>query len=251
MINSYQLSGNGQLALGFGPLPQVGPARPFIMVHTLMYATVGAALGTLVGVTLAATPWRANAPSPQVDFAQVSATVAPAKSYPLASAGGAAHLQSQTVSQPTVHRSSAPAPPVVKTTPVRATSPAHRRHVSRGISAIGRSSSSPAPLYSYNPHIVTNPPPAAPAAQAATPSNEPAPLILAIEGDLTLVNYDASAGTIETQEGKTFLIGATVSESAAQRWQDSQGNVHFRCDLSGNCTLFHAGVVVHNARMTI
>jgi hypothetical protein len=252
MIDTYQLTGNGQIALGFRPLPAAGPAGAVVMVQTLLYASVGATLGILVGITLAAAPWRASTPTPQLDFAQVNSTAAPANSNPVASAGQVASVQVQAVSQWSVQPAFAQVAPAVKTTAVVSKSSTHKHRGARLLSATWTRSSVHTALF-HHPRTFSHSPAVAPtvAAQAATPINTPAPVILTIEGDLTLVNFDATAGTIETQEGKTFLNGTTVSETAAQHWQEAQGNVHFRCDLNGSCTLFHAGVVVHNARMTI
>ena len=65
-----------------------------------------------------------------------------------------------------------------------------------------------------------------------------------------MADYDASAGLIETHEGKTFILGRTIGASSATPWQEYRANVHYRCDHSGNCTLTRAGVVAPNARLT-
>lgn len=70
-----------------------------------------------------------------------------------------------------------------------------------------------------------------------------------IEGDLTVADYDAKAGTIETSDGRTFVIGSTVSVSGATTWDDYRSDVHYRCGQDGTCTLTRAGVVALNARL--
>jgi hypothetical protein len=68
------------------------------------------------------------------------------------------------------------------------------------------------------------------------------------EGDLTVAGYDATEGTIETSDGRTFVIGASVSMANATSWDDYRSNVHYRCDEDGSCMLARAGVVAPNAR---
>ncbi len=76
------------------------------------------------------------------------------------------------------------------------------------------------------------------------------PASFMIEGDATVADYDALAGMIETQEGRTFSVAKSADESGGLPWADSLASVHYRCDQSGNCTLFHGGSSVTNVRMT-
>ena len=69
------------------------------------------------------------------------------------------------------------------------------------------------------------------------------------EGDATVADFDASAGRIETYEGRTFVIGATAAASALDSLQDSGSSVHYRCDQNGDCTLMSAGLVMQNVRL--
>lgn len=50
------------------------------------------------------------------------------------------------------------------------------------------------------------------------------------EGDLTVADYNPTAGTIETSDGRTFVLGTTVSASSATSWDDYRSSVHYRCD---------------------
>jgi hypothetical protein len=76
------------------------------------------------------------------------------------------------------------------------------------------------------------------------------PASFMIEGDVTVADYDALAGLIETHEGKTFTVAKVTDESNGISWADSMASVHYRCDQSGSCTLFHAGLSVPNVRMS-
>jgi hypothetical protein len=89
------------------------------------------------------------------------------------------------------------------------------------------------------------------ASEAVRRDDAARPFSFTIEGDVTVANYDASAGMIETNEGKTFAIGKTAGESSATQWQDYFGNVHYRCDQAGNCTLFRASIVVPNVKLAV
>jgi hypothetical protein len=69
------------------------------------------------------------------------------------------------------------------------------------------------------------------------------------EGDVTVADFDASTGKIESYEGRTFVLGTTAVPPAASSLQDSGSSVHYRCDQSGSCTLFRAGLVMQNVRL--
>lgn len=69
------------------------------------------------------------------------------------------------------------------------------------------------------------------------------------EGDVTVVDYDATLDTILTNDGRTFVLGPTVAMSSAASWNDYRDNVHYRCDQGGKCTLTRSGVVALNAKL--
>jgi hypothetical protein len=75
------------------------------------------------------------------------------------------------------------------------------------------------------------------------------PAVFYSEGDLTIVDFDSAKGTIETIDGKTFVLGLTISSADATGWEDYRSNVHYRCSQDGSCTLTRSGVVAPNARM--
>ncbi len=75
------------------------------------------------------------------------------------------------------------------------------------------------------------------------------PQVFYSEGDATVASYDAAGDTIQTDDGRTFVVGATVSVSTAASWEDYRANVHYRCDQGGKCTLTRAGVIALNARL--
>jgi len=69
------------------------------------------------------------------------------------------------------------------------------------------------------------------------------------EGDLTVADYDAAGGTIQTSDGRVFVVGQTVSVSNATSWEDYRSSVHYRCDGDGSCTLMRHGVIAPNAKL--
>ncbi len=84
--------------------------------------------------------------------------------------------------------------------------------------------------------------------QLATAAAATGPFFLGIEGDVTIADYDAGTGSIQTYEGNNFLL-AKASEPSAIPWEDFPFNVHYRCDEGGNCTLAHHGATA-SARLT-
>ena len=96
------------------------------------------------------------------------------------------------------------------------------------------------------------------AAQSAAPTtsgatqlslDSPAPATVYTEGDLTVSEYDAASRTVETSDGKTFVLGTTVMAGSAASWESYRSDVHYRCDQNGSCVLMRAGVVAPNARL--
>jgi hypothetical protein len=75
------------------------------------------------------------------------------------------------------------------------------------------------------------------------------PAVFYSEGDLTITDYNAANGTIETIDGRTFVLGLTVSTADATGWEDYRSSIHYRCSQDGSCTLTRSGVVAPNARL--
>jgi len=80
-------------------------------------------------------------------------------------------------------------------------------------------------------------------------ADEPKPPTFYSEGDLTVADYNASAGTIQTSDGRTFELGTTVRVSSSTTWDDYRSSVHYRCDQEGSCMLIRAGAVAANAKV--
>jgi hypothetical protein len=85
--------------------------------------------------------------------------------------------------------------------------------------------------------------------ESASLDGEGKPPTFYSEGDLTIADYDAANGTIQTLDGKTFVLGLTISSADATGWEDYRSSIHYRCSQEGSCTLTRSGVVAPNARM--
>jgi hypothetical protein len=77
----------------------------------------------------------------------------------------------------------------------------------------------------------------------------PAPASLYTEGVLTVSDYSASTGTIQTSDGRSFALGTTVAAGNATSWESYRSDVHYRCDQNGSCVLMRAGVVAPDAKL--
>jgi hypothetical protein len=77
----------------------------------------------------------------------------------------------------------------------------------------------------------------------------PAPASLYTEGVLTVSDYSESTRTIQTSDGRTFVLGTTVAAGNATPWETYRSDVHYRCDQNGSCVLMRAGVVAPDAKL--
>jgi hypothetical protein len=69
-----------------------------------------------------------------------------------------------------------------------------------------------------------------------------------VEGDIEVADFDQASGTLETRDGRNFLLDAANLDSAAS-WRDDQTDVHYRCGQSGVCVLNGPGAAPMNARL--
>jgi hypothetical protein len=72
---------------------------------------------------------------------------------------------------------------------------------------------------------------------------------LTTEGDLSVADFDATTGTVETREGKSFSVTTAGADGNTLAWQDYAGNIHYRCTQAGSCTLSGAGIGAASARL--
>ncbi len=58
-----------------------------------------------------------------------------------------------------------------------------------------------------------------------------------IDGDDVIVGDNPVLGTVDTQEGRVFLVGATGIRNRSAEWQVFPAAIHFRCENTGTCVL--------------
>lgn len=210
---------------------------------TLQYAVAAAALGMVFGATIAATLVSMPNLSGTTDSASAPAVVVTAPP-------AAQTLQASTVQGKTDKQAIAkPASTLV--TPAANKSAAPIRHSYHSMSARMRFVAS----LKGSPHrALVAPHSSASLKLASLPAVKPAdvvkPYSFFVEGDVTIADYDATTGKIETNDGRSFTIDTTVDASNAKAPADYFGSVHYRCDQGGNCSLKGGGVMVPSAKMT-
>ncbi|MGA2888670.1 MAG: hypothetical protein ABSE51_11505 [Terracidiphilus sp.] len=70
-----------------------------------------------------------------------------------------------------------------------------------------------------------------------------------VEGDDSIVEYDADRGIIETSAGKVFFFDRTGGDTSNPRWEDYPVSIHYRCDQSSSCILIHSGIGALRTRL--
>ena len=233
-------------AYGYRPQP---PARPsgYVFLLALAYVILGGALGTVAGIGVGMASFHSGMPTLVFQVAppvQASITaVAPPAAVP-APQPAAVVAESPVAESPAVEHVSvaaAPAPRLAKASFV-----VNRQHVAVSHPSAVHVQAAPqvAPaVVSEMVHVAAADPVVAIVDSTTKKSG------FFSEGDATIADFDASAGRIETYDGRTFVIGTTAAATASASLQDSGRSVHYRCDQSGNCTLVNAGQVLQNVRL--
>lgn len=255
MTGAYQQYANGQTGAGYGykRLP-AAESTATDAIPALLCAGIGVALGILVGTALGASSWLTNLPAASRGFVPANSSAAGLNIHLIANAAPAPSLQRQAENQGKEQPSSA-----LKSIPGGASaankvSAVYRQQAVRKVSARRRFSARRRAYFMRKASVFLKAPAHAalpPASEAARVDVAPEPFSFIIEGDVTVADYDASRGMIATREGKTFVIDRTAGEGDTAPWQDYRANLHYRCDQSRICTLFHAGVVVPNAKLSL
>jgi hypothetical protein len=220
--------------------PPPAKQRMNLLMLALAYTVMGGALGTVAGAGAAMATFHTGVPTLVFQVAspvQASSTVDSAVTpQPQTSA-----LPSQVV---TAHASTAKPSPVklAKASfavfhPHRSAHPASPALKQVALTTVSEPIATPSPVAAATPVL------------PAVAETETKSYLFLSEGDVTVADFDASMGRIETYEGRTFELGTTAAASAPASLQDSGSSVHYRCDQSGSCTLYRAGLVLQNVRM--
>jgi hypothetical protein len=215
------------------------------LAQGVLFALMGTALGLLAGVAAAAGPWGGNPTVLADDSAHVSTSSGGSGSSSSYRAPQAAAFQSQAAqtvidaAAPVLVRASMDAPITHKSFGALAHQAAVNSIAMNTPQSHGRASSTfsavHAPVASTAPGL--NPSEASDAQGIA-----PRPVGIMIEGDLTVADFDASTGTVETREGRSFSVNQAGTDGNTLAWQEYAGNVHYRCTQTGNCRLTGSGI---------
>jgi hypothetical protein len=253
------------------------PAPPLVLrsMKPLFYAGIGVAFGTLTGLAITMIGSQLSLPSvfPAATSVNRSGLVTESRNNHLTAAS--ADIRPATVVRVSETTPRAAAPSAItatssEITPSLASAENHSKCVIRGncrmtirIPSSKAPVMEPAPGKLRQPHSLIHPfarqvRPAMASVQGTEmdwvddqPNQDEAqnqPQVFT-EGDLTVEDYDPAGGTIETSDGRTFVVGATVSVSTAASWEDYRASVHYRCSGDGSCTLQRAGAIALDARV--
>jgi hypothetical protein len=220
---------------------------------TYHYAAGAVMLGFLVGTAVAVITGGTFSRVASNDSASVSSSAAASNGPLVAQAVQTPKVQMQVASQITATPAPSQLPVAVKTSATPQQSAVILQHVSsKDVAKKTSSSMRKASIESspgVSPNVVATAA-LAPESSAVSSDDAAKPFSFSIEGDFTIADFDTSNGMIETNEGKSFVIDMRVSDSNTTQLQDYSGNVHYRCDQTGSCTLHGAGVVVPNVKLT-
>jgi hypothetical protein len=203
------------------------------------YRAAAAGLGLLAGVAFLITGCRATVapapPQPAAQNSQPSAQIANPASNPAPAPVIPIDSQKKTSTVPK------PLPSARKNSTPNGFGTGHK-HDNQKLLAVNKGDVEHkfAKRAPYAPPAASAPEPTA--LQLATAATAAGPFILCIEGDVTVANYDAASGTVETFERQTYTLSNPAGEGSTIPWQDFPFNVHYRCDQVGSCTLYRRGV---------
>jgi hypothetical protein len=257
MAEAFQRAHSDRTTYGYRQLAGAGPGNG-PELKTLVFGTIGTALGIVFGTILASGGWSgANSPAmlhgvQAGSVASVSTTVSRTDAPQTATAVQAAPVTAATppaevtpakVSEASYSATVKPSAaqkisvsavqiPVHTVTARKRHFVRHWRHWSHRVR----------PNEVASIHAETSMP-----LQGSKPDESSKAFIFSVEGDASISNYDALTQTIDTYEGESFSLDQSPSATTEVAWQD---NVHYRCDQSGNCDLVRAGQAFTNTHRT-
>jgi hypothetical protein len=244
MIDSSQQQPNPRTSAGYRSLIPQELATGLGKSPTA-YVAAAVGLGLVIGVSMGLAGGGHPKAAPRVSDA-LSTHTSGLSPIPAVYAATTPSLLSQVDT-----KKKASAPPLLKAsdTSTKKSATAHKKHGLHRLwnwkKGAGKNAAHRKPYVSPTPVVAPDAPTGLQLANAAAAAG---PFYLGIEGDVTIANYDAGTGAIQTYEGSNFLL-AKAGEPSAIPWEDFPFNVHYRCDESGNCTLVHHGATA-SARLT-
>ena len=255
-MSAHKNSGE-QSTLGYRPLPNAAPSRGPDL-HTMVFLVVGIALGIVAGTLIADGSFeRAYTavfhPAVQASTAVAGAARIPeARPAPNPTPDVKSPVQSAKADTSGVVSVASKAPSVQKVSVGGKAADIHEhkatmRLVSRHGRLARRHWHRRHRLHSTLKSAVKG---TAPDVDARKTEIADRNFLFTVEGNATVVNYDSSAGKIETYEGETFELARTAADPGTEGWLGYPSDVQYRCDQSWNCTLFRTGGVALSARRT-
>jgi hypothetical protein len=215
--------------------------RSNLLLLAVAYVVMGSALGTVAGTSLAMASFQTGIPTlvfRVVPPVQADATVASVARPPAQPATFASNVVAAPASAPAAAPLKLASASVAKTSVAKASVTVVHLHRNGPIrSAVSKQIATQSQVATTLP------------APAATVESGAKSYTFISEGDATVADFNAAMGTIETYEGKTFMIGTTAAALATGSLQDSGLSIHYRCDQGGTCTLTQAGQIMQNVRL--
>lgn len=62
-----------------------------------------------------------------------------------------------------------------------------------------------------------------------------------VEGDTSVLAYDASSDTLRAGTGQSFILEKKNQATTANAWAETNAQIHYKCDTLANCMLTRAG----------
>lgn len=217
-----------------------------------VYAAMGATLGILSGIALATILWPPTSRVGQSDFMSASSSATTLNIRPLANAGPAQSFEQLADKQVSSDLLSLQTPAASKTAVAQQAPVISNEHSARSLSYSTHAGYRKIRIPMPSPYLAGNAAdsglPSA-AGEAAKPERALQAFVVTIEGDETVLDYDASDRVLSTYEGQAFVVDKAADEGSAMQLQDFPSSVHYRCNQASGCTLSHAGGVVAHARL--
>lgn len=321
MADAFHRNTGEQAAYGYRQLPGAGPAGG-PELKTMVFGTIGVALGIVVGTLLADGSLRSMSPFASHQPVRAGASASAVAGRPSTQPGQAGPSVHQAVAQGSTQLPATQKPPAVATSTVAANSNVNKPFDAASISpsaptstantaklpplaatitvkTLAQTKTSPAvqasaesktstsantsvlqrvsaahkrrlarrmaarlkwaawrklhPRHKLHGHLIAAIP-VKPADIVAKPKPVEAPkpveFSFMVEGSVSVANYDAATGMIDTYEGETFALDRRASEGRTIAWLEYPAEVQYRCDQFWNCTLIHAGISVVSAKRT-
>src|ERR1035438_6427413 len=194
-----------------------------------VYAAMGATLGILSGIALATILWPPTSRVGQSDFMSASSSATTLNIRPLANAGPAQSFEQLADKQVSSDLLSLQTPAASKTAVAQQAPVISNEHSARTFSYSTHAGYRKIRIPMPSPYLAGNAAdsglPSA-AGEAAKPERALQAFVVTIEGDETVLDYDASDRVLSTYEGQSFVVDKAADEGSAMQLQDFRSEEH-------------------------